>query len=197
MQILANLLSNAIKFTNKGFIEFGYNLIDKEIQFYVKDTGIGIAPEFHETIFKRFGQLEQNGTKLYRGTGLGLSISKEFVGLLGGEIWVESIPEIGSTFYFTIPYKPVNKQENMTELTTGRGNVKTVLVAEDEEYNYLFIEQVLLKNGYKVIHAKTGREAIDIYKTEPHIHLILMDIKMPIMSGDEAAKILKSLIPTY
>ncbi len=104
-QILANLLSNAIKFTDNGTIEFGYHIQEKSIEFYVVDTGIGIEPQFHEQIFKRFGQAKKDTSQVYSGTGLGLSISKGFVELLGGQIRVESTPGSGSAFYFTIPYQ--------------------------------------------------------------------------------------------
>ena len=108
-QILSNLISNALKFTHQGSIEFGYILKYKELEFYVKDTGIGIKPEFHKKIFERFGQADKSLNKIYGGTGLGLAISKAFVELLGGKIWVQSEPENGSSFYFTIPYKPINE----------------------------------------------------------------------------------------
>lgn len=108
MQVLSNLLSNAIKFTNQGEIEYGYTVFDKKIQFFVKDTGIGISKEFHQKIFDRFIQADTEIQIEYGGTGLGLSISKGFVTLMGGEIWIESEPNIGSTFYFTIPYLPVS-----------------------------------------------------------------------------------------
>ena len=109
-QILSNLLSNALKFTTGGLIEFGYNLKTSvepfEIEFYVKDSGIGINPEFHTKIFERFRQANKSINKIYGGTGLGLAISKAFVELLGGKIWVKSELEKGATFYFTLPYNP-------------------------------------------------------------------------------------------
>jgi len=107
-QVLSNLLTNALKFTQDGFIEVGYYLKDNFLEFYVKDSGIGINPEFHAKIFERFRQANQSINKLYGGTGLGLAISKAYIELLGGKIWVESEPEKGSTFYFTIPYKRAN-----------------------------------------------------------------------------------------
>jgi len=103
-QILSNLLSNALKFTPHGCIEFGYQLKTNELEFYVKDDGIGIYPDQHEIIFERFRQADLSTTRKYGGSGLGLSISKGFVELLGGKIWLESEPDKGSTFFFTIPY---------------------------------------------------------------------------------------------
>lgn len=103
-QILTNLISNAMKFTQKGFVEFGYDLKNNELEFFVKDTGVGIQPEFHEVIFECFRQADVSVSKKHGGTGLGLSISKGFVELLGGRIWLVSKIDCGSTFYFTIPY---------------------------------------------------------------------------------------------
>jgi len=104
-QILSNLISNSIKFTNEGFVEFGCVLKGNSLEFFVKDSGIGIEPEFHEKIFERFRQADRSINRLYGGTGLGLAISKAFVDLLGGKIWLNSEPNKGSVFYFTIPYK--------------------------------------------------------------------------------------------
>jgi len=192
---LTNLLANALKFTHEGFIEFGYKLKENELEFYVKDSGIGIKPEFHEKIFERFRQADKSINKLYGGTGLGLAISKAFVELLNGKIWVQSEMEKGSIFYFTIPYKPVNEIDKTTNPTKQNENFKTVLVAEDEEFNFLFIEELLIDMDLKLIHAKDGKETVDIFKSNPNIDLILMDIKMPIMTGHEAAKIIKEIKP--
>jgi len=104
-QIIVNLLNNAFKFTDKGEIQFGYVLKEKYLEFFVKDTGIGIHPNMHDDIFIRFRQAERSRERLYGGNGLGLSISKAFVELLGGEIWVKSELNKGAEFYFTIPYK--------------------------------------------------------------------------------------------
>jgi len=212
IQILTNLLTNALKFTHEGFIEFGYEIVEthgrqyfvethgraslqNELQFYVKDTGIGIKSELHEKIFERFRQADNSIQMNYGGTGLGLSISKGFVELFGGKIWVESELEKGSTFYFTIPYKPVYEIDKTTTPTKQNENFNTILVAEDEEYNFLYIEELLIDLDIKLIHAKDGRETVEIFKANPNIDLILMDIKMPIMTGHEAAIIIKELKP--
>ncbi len=107
-QILTNLISNAIKFTHEGFVEFGYALKENILEFYVKDTGIGIRKEFQNKIFERFRQADNSISNTYGGTGLGLAICKGFAQLLNGDIWVKSEPGKGSVFYFTIPFNPVN-----------------------------------------------------------------------------------------
>jgi len=194
-QILTNLLSNALKFTHEGFIEFGYNLKETELEFYVKDSGIGIKSELHEKIFERFRQADKSIQMNYGGTGLGLSISKGFVELLSGKIWVQSEPTKGATFCFKIPYKPANEIDKTMSPNKQNVKFKNILVAEDEEYNFLYIEELLSGLELKLIHAKDGKETVEICKSNPKIDLILMDIKMPIMTGHEAAKIIKELIP--
>lgn len=196
-QILSNLLSNALKFTHEGFVEFGYNLKNNELEFYVKDSGIGIKSELQEKIFERFAQADHFINKKYGGTGLGLAISKGFVELLDGEIWVNSVINDGSTFYFTIPYRPVNENGETTSKTklNKEKHKPTILVAEDVEFNFLLIEELLSDFDFKLIHAKDGQETVEIFKTNPDISLILMDIKMPIMDGYTAAKIIKEQKP--
>ena len=203
-QILTNLITNALKFTHEGFIEFGYELIKDltaserpagVLQFYVKDTGIGIKTDLQLKIFERFRQADLSTSKNYGGTGLGLSISKGFVELLGGKIWVQSELKKGSIFYFTIPYKPVYEVELTNLLNKQNENLPAILVAEDDEYNYLFFEELLNNLDFKLIHAKNGKEAVDICKTNPNINLILMDIRMPIMDGHTSAKQIKDFRP--
>lgn len=112
-QVLANLISNAIKFTVEGSITFGYEIKNDVVEFYVRDTGIGISPDQKEVIFQRFMQADVSITRMYGGTGLGLAISKALVELLGGSIWVESEPGKGSCFYFTIPYIPASEKDSV------------------------------------------------------------------------------------
>ncbi len=194
-QIISNLLSNSLKFTHAGSIEFGYHLIHNEIEFFVKDTGIGIKPELHEAIFDRFRQADNTIQRNYGGTGLGLSICKGLVELLGGRIRVQSQIGKGSTFYFTIPYKPVNEIEKVPILTRQPVNSGTILVAEDDEYNFKFLEEALSYLHSNIIRANNGKEAVEIFKSNPQIDLILMDIKMPVMNGYDAAEIIKSIKP--
>ncbi len=194
-QILSNLLSNAQKFTEKGSIELGY-YIDRrrEIVFYVKDTGIGMSEEEQKVIFDRFRQVSSSYNKLYGGTGLGLSISKGLAEKLGGKIWIESVINKGSTFYFNIPYKPGINFERSYRIDyqidynwTG----KTILIAEDEDVNYNLLETILSPTSSKILRAKTGLEVIKLCENNKNIDLVLMDIKMPDLNGLEATKRIK------
>jgi len=204
-KILSNLLENALKFTNEGFIEFGYNLVQtrhgvSQLEIYIKDTGIGIKHEKQEIIFERFSQEEKELSKNVGGLGLGLSIAKENAELLGGKITLKSEKGKGATFFVTIPYKPVNAEIDNSEnyLTVEKQDKYTILIVEDEEVNYLYIETLLedeIEINCKTIHAKHGQEAIDICKENSEIDFILMDLKMPIMNGFEATKIIKEFKP--
>lgn len=201
-QMLSNLIGNAIKFTDHGAIQVTCELKDNYLQFMVSDTGIGIRPEFKEMIFERFRQVRTDKTKLYRGTGLGLAISKAYADLLGGRIWVESVPGKGSKFYFTIPYKPANPAEIkkeiaiIPEINYSSEASKTILIVEDEWSNFMLVNLILTQLGYKTIKSTSGLEAIDEFRRNPDIDLILMDLKLPEMTGYEATKVIKSERPT-
>jgi len=199
IQILTNLLTNAFKFTHHGFIDFGYRFIsDKEqgvLEFFVKDCGIGIKPEFHTIIFERFRQAEAQIQENYGGTGLGLSISKAFVELLGGKIRVESEPDKGSCFFFTLPYHHVPIEPTIASAVFSSNLRKTILVAEDEEINFILIEDLLIDMGHKVLRSKNGKEAVDICLSNAPVDLVFMDIKMPVMDGYTAAKLIKNHRP--
>lgn len=145
IQILTNLIGNALKFTRKGVINFGYKKCGNELEFFVQDSGIGIPPEMHEEIFKRFRQVETNSTRQFGGSGLGLSISKAYAELLGGRMWMSSEVGKGSTFYFAIQYKPFPENESSTEQNTNgiqatKTTTKTLLIAEDEDSNFMLLE---------------------------------------------------------
>ena len=195
-QIISNLLENAVKFTTRGKIEFGYTKEEDNLLFFVKDTGIGISPIHHQTIFKRFRQSDTEDTAKIEGTGLGLSIAKGLVELFGGKIWVDSVPGKGANFYFRIPHVPAIdccKVSSEISNTPDISENTTILVAEDEQSNYIYIHDLLKKYHYNVIRAKNGKEALKQISANKHIDLILMDIKMPLMNGIDATKEIRKI----
>ena len=196
-QIIHNLLNNAIRFTEKGHINFGYIVLKNEIEFYVEDSGVGMDRKVHDNIFERFFQADPGSRKLYEGIGLGLSICKGNVDILNGKIWVKSELNIGSSFYFTIPYKPIIITEGKVvgEEIIAKKNYMTILVAEDEETNYEYIKEIFENTNINIHHALNGKEAIDICRKHKNIDLILMDLKMPLMNGFEATRQIRSILP--
>jgi PAS domain S-box-containing protein len=195
-QIFSNLMSNALKFTDKGTIKIGYKLVGNFLEFCVSDTGIGISPEHHARIFDRFYQVSNAMERLYEGTGLGLAISKAYVEHLGGKIWLSSEPGKGSSFFFTIPYeKQVAAIIPSSEQKTPDNYVfpvkKVILVAEDVESNFKLIRYFLTGSNAEVLHAYNGKEAVEKCLSTGKIDLILMDIKMPVMDGYTAVKLIR------
>lgn len=196
VQILTNLLNNAFKYTHEGSITCGYAIKGDRIEFFVKDTGIGISTENQKIIFDRFRQAEISFNRNYGGTGLGLSISKSFAEMLGGRLWVESRQGEGSTFYLSLPCRSETGMEAQMPPEETRFPKKeiTILVAEDEKHNFRLIQAYLNDACIKLIHATNGLEAVNISRTTSQIDLILMDIKMPEMDGISAMlEIRKSL----
>ena len=199
-QIICNLLNNAIKFTSNGKIEFGLLHKGSFTEFYVSDSGIGITPEDQSFIFKPFRKVETSLTPKYGGTGLGLSISKAFIEKLGGTITLQSDPNQGSTFIFTIPQTEITEPNHQKH--TGKDqdlhrnwDQKTILIAEDEKFNFCYLEELLKSMSVNVLHAWNGLEAVELTKNHPDISLVLMDIRMPVMDGHTAIKRIKELRP--
>jgi signal transduction histidine kinase/CheY-like chemotaxis protein len=195
-QIFINLISNALKFTKEGKIEGGYKLDgDKDLIFYVTDTGIGIPKDKQQAIFERFTQLKQNSKLNVGGTGLGLSIVKGLVSLLGSEIVLESEPGIGSTFSFKLPYNK-SIHTDLKEPDPGipeliNLNHQTILIVEDDQFNAEYLMEVLSGKGLNILHVDNGEDAVNTAKTQP-IDLVLMDIRLPDIDGKDAvAQILK------
>jgi len=194
--ILTNLVKNAVKYTDRGSIEFGYDLVETRhalsLQFFVKDTGIGIPKDRQETIFERFMQADIVDKMARQGAGLGLAISKAYVEMLGGKIGVESEEGKGSTFFFTIPYLTESKEEIniehevLTPIEENQMKKLKILIAEDDESSSQLISIVVRKFAGEIIHARTGIEAVEACRNNPNIDLILMDIQMPEMDGYEA-----------
>ena len=188
LQVITNFINNAIKFTNEGSIEFGYHILNNEIYFYVSDTGCGIAQKEARKVFQRFVKLNS----FSQGTGLGLSICQMIVERLGGKIGVNSEERKGSTFWFTLPYNPVEKDMLESSINPASAilseKMATLLIAEDNESNFRLYAAMLKK--YKVFHARNGKEAIKLYKENNPV-LILMDIKMPEMDGYEVTSVIR------
>lgn len=194
-QIFTNLIGNAIKFTQSGSVGFGYHVENDEIICKVEDTGIGISNENQSVVFERFRQVDDTSTRKAGGTGLGLSISKALIELMGGKIWLESQLGVGTTFYFSLPLKKTTMvlntiKDDKTSITPNWGNFK-ILIAEDEEANFYYLEEILMPTKINIIHVTSGRAAVELCKTDNEINIVLMDIKMPEMDGYTATRLIK------
>jgi signal transduction histidine kinase/ActR/RegA family two-component response regulator len=194
-KVIENLLDNSFKFTQSGFIEIGFSEESDNILFYVKDTGIGIDKEHHNAIFQNFRQVELTPTRLYGGPGLGLSICKGFVEFLGGKIWIDSELHKGTTVFFSIPKTQDLLMLRLNDETDKSLKDLKILIAEDEDSNFIYINELLKCKFKKVLRAKNGIDAIDLFKENQDIALILMDIKMPLMNGIDAAKEIRKINP--
>jgi PAS domain S-box-containing protein len=196
--ILTNLVKNAIKFTDEGTIEFGYTLqADSKpavLEFFVKDTGVGVPKEKQQAIFDRFIQANITDKRAFQGAGLGLSISKAYVEMLGGKIWVESEEGKGSTFYFTIPYNREPKKETainkIVPEVKEENQIKDlkILIVEDDKISNMLISKAIKPFSKEILKAVTGIEAVEICSNNPDLDLVMMDVNMPVMNGLEATK---------
>ncbi len=198
-KVFGQLISNAVKFTQKGNITIGYDITDNEnITFLIKDTGKGIAPDSLQNIFDVFVQEDVSITRGHEGSGIGLTIAKGIVSLLGGRMWVQSTKGQGSTFFFTIPMESVKSEPTLPKKTIAPIDLNgdpIILVAEDDEANYFYFQELLDATGLKHLHAINGKEALKMCTQNPEIALVLMDIKMPVMNGLEATKMIKQIRP--
>ena len=196
-QVIVNLLTNAIKFTDNGHVAFGYTICSdkKFLEFRVEDTGIGISENDLKVIFERFRRVEDDYSISLSGLGLGLSISKAYVEMLGGNLMVESVYGKGSVFIFTIPLIYDEKAivvNAIEEHTLSKdADAKTILVAEDDNINFLLLKTILENKKHHVIRAKNGQEVVDISASNPNVDMIFMDIKMPVLDGYEAFEKIK------
>ncbi len=201
-QVFSNLISNALKHTSKGSINYGYRLINdgQEVEFFVSDTGSGIAPEDLEHIFQTYVSRD---AEQQQGYGLGLALCKIIVEKMNGHITVTSKLGEGSTFRFTLPFEgtigglqkgsrtTTNSRTIRVSTKTNVANAPLILVAEDEDSNYELVRIVLAKR-YRLLRARNGIEAVTFCEDE-HPDLILMDIRMPDMNGLDATRIIKEV----
>lgn len=192
--VLTKLINNALKYTDSGSIEFGYLEKPGILEFYVKDTGIGISAERVHAIFDRFVQADIEDKMAKQGSGLGLSISKAYVEMLGGKISVVSEEGKGSAFYFTIPFSGAASGTKSSSLISNDELIENkikklkVLVVEDDEMSVMLINKMLEKEHHEILHSTNGIDAVAKCKLNPDIDLVLMDIKLPQMNGHEAAR---------
>jgi len=188
-QIILKLLSNAWKFSNEGTISIGFELKEKsKIQFHIKDQGQGIKEEVADDIFTKFTHTNENYIPSHGGTGLGLPITKDLVELLGGELWYQSEVNKGTCFYFTLPFKKEcqSKTKEKPISSTEYWPDKKILIAEDDNVYFQYLNLIISQNGIQIIRAKNGVEAIELFKQHPDIALILMDLDMPEINGFQA-----------
>lgn len=190
---VTHLIDNAVKFTNQGGkVEFGVEMGNNKLVFFVKDTGVGINSDTLESLFDYFIQEDISDTRGYEGTGLGLTIANRLVKLLGGHIDIKSEKGVGSVFYIYLPHNQTDGIYSDDKMLKQNEKVK-ILVAEDDDDNYTLIETFFKKNNIEFIRAADGTEAIEIIKNFNDISLIMMDLKMPKMGGLEATEIIKSI----
>jgi len=204
-QVLLNLLMNAVKFTERGSITLTTNFkTDSEgkhfVDFAVRDTGIGIAPDQQERLFKIFTQADISTTRRYGGTGLGLAISRKLVQLMGGDITIQSALGEGATFHFSIPVissempivtKDLGAKPPLENYVLGKRCPLRILLAEDNKVNQQVVELMLNRLGYETVIVSNGQEVLNLLDKESY-DLVLMDVQMPVMSGLEATGIIKA-----
>ena len=200
IQILTNLIQNALKFTSSGEIDFGYNRSNSTLEFYVIDTGIGIAADMKEKIFDRFHQVDNTLTRTQEGSGLGLSISQAYVEMLGGTIRIESREGWGSEFYFTLPYRPTFLQQKPIPSPVNQKPIITapfitILIAEDDAVSSLLLKKNLTDENINTLFAVNGKEAVEMVQQHQEINIVLMDIRMPVMNGFDTTRVIKELRP--
>jgi len=191
-QVIINLITNALKFTESGSINCICKLESDKLLFQISDTGIGIPADKFDYIFERFSQLKHPTVQNVGGTGLGLPIVKGLVNLLGGKVWLESECNKGTTFYFTIDYikaETINETGLKTDIKQEFITNKTILIVEDDFYNAEYLKEVLRNITSNILFAVNGSSAIKIVH-EQKIDLVLMDIRLPDISGYEATQLI-------
>jgi signal transduction histidine kinase len=195
-KILKHLLDNAVKFTGNGQIKLELNIFSERIEFIVSDTGIGISKDMQQKIFEPFRQIETGICRNYGGNGLGLSIVKAYTEMLGGEITLQSEPNIGTKIKVSLPVIriPIRK-ETVKDKRQAGSSLRKVLIVEDEQSNYEYLAALLSRTDAILLYATNGQNAIDVCRTENQLDFILMDIKMPIMDGHTATKLIKAFRP--
>jgi len=196
-RILWHIISNAIKFTQEGKINITVSIINNSIHFEIMDTGRGIPKAMQANIFKPFIQLDRSPSETITGNGFGLPIAKAYIELLGGEIEIDSVVNVGTTIKFYINYKRIYKDNTNTDnIVKAVKPKKTILLAEDDEINAFLIDRILSKYDIDLIKVVNGKEATEIFeKQHSIIDMVLLDLRMPVMNGFEAISIIKKINP--
>ncbi len=196
-QVLTSFISNAIKYTEEGYVKLGFEIRNNNILFFEEDSGMGVPKKEQQHVFEAFFRGSMAMSSAIRGTGLGLNIAKELVELMGGTIGVSSKPGKGSRFYFILPYKTTKSTFTKApahKLKSKKWKELNILIAEDDETNFLYLDILLKEKVNRVDRAINGKEAIEMVQKNTY-DLILMDLKMPVMSGSEATVKIKRLYP--
>jgi CheY-like chemotaxis protein/two-component sensor histidine kinase len=197
--VMQNLVDNALKFTKDGFVEYGFKRMADHVEFFVRDSGVGIDESKKQVIFERFRQADDSHTREFGGIGLGLAVCRKIADLLGAEIDFWSKAGDGTTFIFNLPVVADS------EIFTDENPAKTfhypdlsnhkILIAEDEQANLRLVTTLFEKCHAQVITAGNGSKAFELVKTNPDISLVIMDINMPVMDGTTAMKLIKNRFP--
>ncbi len=194
--IFTHLIDNAIKYTKYGKILFGYDIVDNKIEFFVKDTGIGMENNQKDIIFDSFYKGEEKETVGIQGSGVGLSIVNSLLKILNGKIWVKSKPKKGSVFYFTIDYSSdFSIDTSYKNKIEKQDKEKVILIAEDDNTSFVYLESILKGHFTEILHAQNGQEAIDFVKNRKEISIVLMDLRLPVLNGIKATQEIKKINP--
>lgn len=197
-RLLKHLIDNAIKFTFDGYVKIVCDRNPDSLEISVIDSGIGISDEMQKVIFEPFRQIETGTTRKFGGNGIGLALVKGYIEMMKGEVNLVSKPGKGTQIKISVPIK---KEKNIGVSHTDKDKSKVhwadkiFLIVDDEDINYMYLEEVLNATGAQTLYAPNGAEAIKIFESKPKIDLVLMDLKMPVMDGFEATKILKTKNP--
>lgn len=193
IHVVDQLLNNAVKFTDEGKIEVSYRIEKEHHVIDVVDTGMGIDEKYQEIIFERFYQIESESRDVFQGAGLGLTIAKGITDLLGGQLNLKSKLGEGTTFTIQIPFKELSQEAAiaLTNVEDYNWSDKVILIAEDEDSNFHFLEAILRKTNVKILRAEDGVKFLEIMDSNKNIDLVLLDIKMPGINGFNAIKVVR------
>lgn len=198
-QILQNLLNNAVKFTMKGQITIGYRVCESNmVQFFVKDTGVGIDRKYFDVIFDQFRQIDGSDVRKFGGTGLGLAICKNLATLLSGKIWVDSVKGEGSAFFLELPVKSgysLVPDDYASGGISAKDSTITILMVDDDQDSLMLVSTMMRNEGIQIVTAESGYRALELLERETLPNVVLMDLEMPVMSGLQTLRIIRELYP--